>query len=117
VINSDGNCLFHASQRNHEKLRTEICDFMLENKEEYQDLFEPLLNIKEFSEYIEYKKENAIWGDHIEIVTASKLKRFNFTIYASESLIVSNIHINDPTYKMLYLEFYQGIITTSLNQR
>ena len=68
MINSDGNCLFRAiqyfltgSQRNHDKLRTGVCDFMHENKEEYQDLFEPLPNIKGFQS-IEYKKENVILG-------------------------------------------------------
>ena len=115
TIESDGNCLFRAIQYfltgkedDHFLLRQEICDFMATNKYEYDDLFEPTSSIKTFSQYLIEMRKTSIWGDHLEIVAASKLKGFNFTIYASESLIITNHHINDPKYSMLYLEYFNG---------
>ena len=114
-IASDGNCLFRAIQyfltgkeSYHQRLRVEICNFMLKNYQEYEKLFEPQDDIETFAQYIEYKKKKTIWGDHIEIVAASKLKDFNFTVYESKSLTPKIVHINDPAFKMLFLEFFNG---------
>ena len=110
-ILGDGNCVFRAiqyfltkSQDGHEKLRMEVTDFMLENSSEYEELFLKRGKIKTFDAYIKNLKKPDVWGDHLELVAASKLKQFNFQIHQPDVLSPLE-HINQGVNRMLNLEF------------
>jgi len=80
---------------------------MLKNRIDYEELFDKTSQIKTFDEYISTIKKPKVWVSTLEIIAASRFKQFNFQIFVNNSSLVQT-HINNPNYRMLYLEFIHG---------
>ena len=89
-MSPDGNCLFRALSdqlfgdygNSHEDIRSEVCDFMEKNKEDFQvflvyededDHEQQDEDARDFEHYIETMREDGTWGGNLEIVAAARL--------------------------------------------
>jgi len=123
-IESDGNCLFRAvqyfltgSEYDYEEVRQEVCNFMSENQNFFSIYFASSKKFKCFSEYIDYMRQDGIWGDNLELYAASRMFNFNFTIFRSNSLEIHSHHLIEPTFKTLNLEYENGNHYNVLNPK
>ena len=110
-IKGDGNCLFRAilyslfqSDKEHADLRNDVCDYMLKNSRHFKHYIDEETE-GSFENYVNRMRDSRRWGDQPEIVAASKLLRFNFTIYQSNSLNIRFHHFYSHDFKTIYLEF------------
>jgi len=84
----DGNCLFRALSdqlygdygNRHEEIRSDICEYMEENKEDFKvflvlddDSCEEGDDGKDFESYIQKMREDGEWGGNLELVAAARL--------------------------------------------
>ena len=82
-MNDDGNCLFRAisdqlysHDRDHEKLRKEITDYMVENRQHYTNFIH-----EDFDWYIANMKTNKTYATNVEIQgNIQKILFFNLNI-------------------------------------
>lgn len=85
-MSSDGNCLFRALSdqlygdygNKHATVRSDISDFMEQNKEDFQEFLEFEDKVdddqqKVFEHYIEQIREGGEWGGNHEIAAAARL--------------------------------------------
>ena len=86
-ILGDGNCLFRAilccligDDSGHMDLRNDICDHILENRNQYANF----IYDQNIEDYIKKMRKDGVWGDHLELVVASTILRFNFVVYKSK---------------------------------
>jgi hypothetical protein len=92
-MNSDGNCLFRSlsDQLNgdhgngHAELRTEVCDYMKENKDDFTLFLVMDQNDEgdnkddedapDFESYIKGMRQDGEWGGNLELVAAARIYR------------------------------------------
>ena len=88
-MSPDGNCLFRALSdqlhgdygNNHEFVRSEICDFMEQNKEDFEIflVFEDdegdSEDAEDFESYISNMRTDGEWGGNLELVAAARYYR------------------------------------------
>jgi OTU domain-containing protein 3 len=89
-MSPDGNCLFRALSdqlfgdygNKHADIRSEVCDFMEKNKDDFQfflvyededDKEQEDEDARDFEHYIELMREDGTWGGNLEIVAAARL--------------------------------------------
>ena len=86
----DGNCLFRSLSdqlhgdygKNHLLIRSEVCDYLLENEESFK-IFVVLDEdegcsdeyASSYSEYVDRMKQESEWGGNPELVAAARLYR------------------------------------------
>lgn len=87
-MSADGNCLFRSLSdqlyydygNNHEEVRSDVCDYM----EEYKDDFKHFLvhdeedddeDAADFETYVRNMRESGEWGGNLELVAAARLYR------------------------------------------
>ena len=89
-MNADGNCLFRAlsDQLNldhggsHDQIRTDICDYMEENKNDFsvflvlEDDGKEEEDAADFESYIKTMREDGEWGGNLELVAAARTYRY-----------------------------------------
>ena len=85
-IKSDGSCLFQAiiesslpekslSHLTSSKIRSQVADHLIENKEQYLPFMELDSDKNEtFESYIEKLRNSEIWGGHLEIISMAKIQ-------------------------------------------
>ena len=84
---ADGNCLFRSISHQiyndygtrHEKVRSELCDYLEANEEEFKVfliLDDDDTDICNFKDYVSRMREDGEWGGDVEIVCASRLYRW-----------------------------------------
>eukprot|EP00986_Skeletonema_menzelii_P012276 scaffold6708_cov153-Skeletonema_menzelii.AAC.2 len=93
-MNSDGNCLFRSLSDQlynddgdeHGAVRSEICDYLERNKDEFQSFLlmneddEDIMNI---DDYVEHMREHTTWGSDIEIVAASRKYKRGIKVFST----------------------------------
>ena len=94
----DGNCLFrslsdqlYADYGNmHEEIRSDICDYMEQNKDDFQvflvlddDSCDEGDDGKDFESYIKTMRGVAEWGGNLELVAAARLYERNVTVFSA----------------------------------
>ena len=93
-MNSDGNCLFRSLSDQlynddgdeHGAVRSEICDYLEQNKDEFQSFLlmdeddEDIMNI---DDYVEHMREHTTWGSDIEIVAASRKYKRGIKVFST----------------------------------
>ncbi|KAK1743059.1 OTU domain-containing protein, partial [Skeletonema marinoi] len=93
-MNSDGNCLFRSLSdqlynddgEEHGTVRSEICDYLERNKDEFQCFLlmneddEDIMNI---DDYVEHMREHTTWGSDIEIVAASRKYKRGIKVFST----------------------------------
>ena len=131
-IEGDGNCLSRAIlfclERNdaeHFQLRKEVCDYMQKNKGRFVSLVDIKAHkgVRNWEDYIKKMRKDGTCGDHCEIVAASELKKFNFSLYEPEKIQPIIVNYSNPTYQMIHLEYKNGnhynslmpIVKTTIN--
>jgi hypothetical protein len=87
-MNSDGNCLFRALSdqlhgdlgNDHDDVRSEICDFMEDNQDDFKlflvlddDDCEEGDDAKDFESYMSNMRQDGEWGGNLELVAAARL--------------------------------------------
>lgn len=83
-MEADGNCLFRSLSdqlyrdygKQHEKVRHEICHFLVQNKEEFSIfllLDDDQEDICDFESYVSEMRKDGTWGGDVEIVCAARL--------------------------------------------
>lgn len=87
-MSADGNCLFRALSDQlygdygncHEEIRSDICDYMEENKDDFKvflvlddDSCEEGDDGKDFESYIRTMRQDGEWGGNLELVAAARL--------------------------------------------
>lgn len=85
---ADGNCLFRSLSdqifwdygNNHEEVRSDVCDFIEANEEEFSvflvlDEDEEDEDAASFEEYVANMRESSEWGGNLELVAAARLYR------------------------------------------
>ena len=98
-MHSDGNCLFRSLSdqlfgdygEDHETVRSEICDFMERNKEDFeiflvfQDEGDPNTeeDAADFESYISTMRQDGEWGGNLELVAAARRYRRKITVYSA----------------------------------
>jgi len=93
-MNSDGNCLFRSLSdqlynddgEEHGTIRSEICDYLERNKDEFQCFL--LMNeddedIMKIDDYVEHMREHTTWGSDIEIVAASRKYKRGIKVFST----------------------------------
>lgn len=95
---ADGNCLFRALSDQlygdygnmHEEIRSEICDYMEQHKDDFQvflvlddDSCEEGDDGKDFESYIETMRGPAEWGGNLELVAAARLYGRKVTVFSA----------------------------------
>ena len=122
-MNSDGNCLFRSlsdqlyndNGDEHGAVRSEICDYLERNKDEFQSFLlmneddEDIMNI---DDYVDHMREHTTWGSDIEIVAASRhfkrgIKVFS-THYGVLRFFVDQEENDDLDYSSDLLLSYHG---------
>jgi OTU-like cysteine protease/SEC-C motif len=120
---ADGNCLFrslsdqlYADYGNmHEEIRSDICDFMEQNKEDFQ-LFLVLDDDscnegddgKDFESYIKTMRGVAEWGGNLELVAAARLYERNVTVFSAALSAYTIEPDKEPTGPDLLLSFHDN---------
>lgn len=93
-MNSDGNCLFRSlsdqlyndNGDEHGAVRSEICDYLERNKDEFQNFLlmneddEDIMNI---DDYVDHMREHTTWGSDIEIVAASRVYKRGIKVFST----------------------------------
>jgi len=93
-IKSDGSCLFQAiiestlpekslSHLTSSKIRSQVADHLVENKEQYLPFMELDSDNNEtstFESYIEKLRNSEIWGGHLEIISMAKILDLEITV-------------------------------------
>ena len=90
-MNADGNCLFRSISdqlyedygQRHEEVRSEICAYMKEHKDDFavflvfedEDDKSQDEDAKDFETYLENMQEDGEWGGNLELVAAARLYR------------------------------------------
>ena len=82
----DGNCLFHSlcflideyNNDDHIELRNDICDFMIENEDDYNAFME---DDAEFQTYMNKMRCSGVWASGQEITAAAKKFHIKVVIY------------------------------------
>lgn len=89
-MHADGNCLFRALSdqlfgdcgSRHAQIRSDICDFMEQNQEDFQVFLvlddedcEEDEDAKDFDGYLTSMREDGEWGGNLELVAAARLYR------------------------------------------
>ena len=80
----DGNCLFrslsdqmfHDNGKGYEEVRSDLCDFLEENEEEFAIfllLDDDDEDVREFGSYLSEMREDGTWGGDVEIACAARL--------------------------------------------
>ena len=93
-MEADGNCLFrsisHQLNRDygerHDEVRSEICDFLDANEEEFSIfllLDDDEEDVREFNSYVAEMREHGTWGGDVEIVCAARYYKRNVTIFSA----------------------------------
>jgi OTU domain-containing protein 3 len=97
-MSPDGNCLFRALSdqlhgdygSDHANIRSEICDFMEQNKQDFKDFLvidadndEQEEDARDIEHYVEQMREDGHWGADIEIVAATRLYKRNIRVYSA----------------------------------
>jgi len=96
-MSSDGNCLFRSLSdqlyndrgHHHDEVRSDICDFMAENEDEFKMflVFEGdgknTQDATDFESYIEDTRRDGVWGGNLELVAAARMYRRNITVYSA----------------------------------
>jgi OTU domain-containing protein 3 len=95
---ADGNCLFRSLSDQlygdygnmHEEVRSEICDYMEQNKDDFQvflvlddDSCVEGDDGKDFESYIETMRGEAEWGGNLELVAAARLYERKVTVFSA----------------------------------
>lgn len=95
---ADGNCLFRSLSdqlygdygKMHEEIRSDICDYMEKNKEDFQlflvlddDSCEEGDDAKDFESYIQTMRGDAEWGGNLELVAAARLYERKVTVFSA----------------------------------
>jgi len=82
----DGNCLFRAlskslfdDEEKHNKIRNEIADFIEQNQDHFGDFIDE--EKFKFPEYVKNIRNDAVWGDNLELIAASRLYNRQIIIY------------------------------------
>lgn len=68
-MSSDGNCLFRSLSdqlyndrgHHHDEIRSDICDFLAANKEEFE-MFLSTQDAKDFESYVADTRRDGVWG-------------------------------------------------------
>ena len=91
-IKSDGSCLFQAiiestlpekslSHLTSSKIRSQVADHLIGNKEQYLPFMELDSDKNEtFESYIEKLRNSEIWGGHLEIISMAKILDLEITV-------------------------------------
>jgi len=115
AIEGDGNCLFRAilhslygKDEDHYQLRLDICKFMQNNASFFRSLveFDPEIGVNNWDSYIKFKKQDKVWGDACELWAASEMLQFNYIVYKSNSMEITDQRFSEPSLPMIYLEYY-----------
>ena len=83
---------------------------MQKNKGRFVSLVDMKTNkaVSNWEDYIKNMRKDGTWGDHCEIVAASELKKFNFSLYEPEKIQPIIVNYSNPTYQMIHLEYKNG---------
>lgn len=81
----DGNCLFRSISDQlfgdygnaHLDVRSAVCDFIENKKEEFQ-----VFLVEEFELYLESVRQEGEWGGNVEVVAAARLYQRKITVYS-----------------------------------
>eukprot|EP00934_Nitzschia_sp_Nitz4_P003945 Nitzschia sp. Nitz4//scaffold88_size82704//21611//24445//NITZ4_005286-RA/size82704-processed-gene-0.47-mRNA-1//1//CDS//3329559476//3935//frame0 len=97
-MNSDGNCLFRALSDQlygdrggmHAEIRSDICDFLEQNQEEFQVFLvlddedcEEDGDAKDFEGYVQGMRADGEWGGNLELVAAARLYQRDITVFTA----------------------------------
>lgn len=85
-MDADGNCLFrslsdqltHDYGSNHADVRDKVCNYMAGHKNFFCDfvaLNDNDEDAPDFETYVSNMRQDGEWGDHVELVAASRLYR------------------------------------------
>ncbi|KAG2206808.1 hypothetical protein INT47_007564, partial [Mucor saturninus] len=84
-IAGDGNCLFrslsdqfYGQDGNHKAIRHQVCQFLRDNKEEYQFFVE---DDQSFEHHVDCMSRNATYGGNMELAAFAKMQQVNIKVY------------------------------------
>lgn len=96
-VAGDGNCLFRAlsdqlygSDEFHTVLREWCMNYLVVEKDYFSQYI--IGGADAFNEYVEHKRQNAVWGDDIEIQAFSEIYGIPIEIYAYDDKPMRTFH-------------------------
>ncbi len=118
-MESDGNCLFRSISHqlyedfgdNHEEVRNEICDYLEENKVDFEIFLVPdddTEDVMDFDDYVTEMRDDATWGGDVEIVCAARLYKRQITIFSSSGAYNIGIGDEKPSGPDILLSFHEN---------
>jgi hypothetical protein len=91
-MNADGNCLFRAVSdqlfwdygNNHDQVRSDVCDFIAENEDDFavflvlddDECADEEEDATDFESYVENMRQDGEWGGNLELVAAARIYRY-----------------------------------------
>jgi len=124
-MTSDGNCLFRSVSdqlyndrgHHHDEVRSDICDFMAENEDDFKMFLviegdgknKGTQDASDFESYIADTRRDGVWGGNLELVAAARLYRRNITVYsATLSVFTIECDCEDTSGPDMLLSFHSG---------
>ena len=87
-VGTDGNCMFrsvsfliYGTEDLHMLVRDKCMDYILQDKNYFKDYID-LDRFRDIDDYCEHKKNDGIWGDHIELQAIAEIYNRPIEIYA-----------------------------------